>query len=118
MSATPKISVVPSAYENCKLTDLGFGGALGDIVSSYGNSLTCGVYEQKKFDKVLNFTYKYDELKLVLEGELHVKDVGTGETVIAKKGDVLNIAKGAELDFSSPDYAKVYFVGLRGAGEL
>ncbi|PWZ03479.1 hypothetical protein BCV70DRAFT_197691 [Testicularia cyperi] len=118
MTATPKITVTPGAIKACKLTDLGFAGALGEILSSTSNNLTCGVYEQKAFDKPLNFTYKYDEVKLVLDGELHVKDLGTGETVIAKQGDVLNISKGGEFDFSSPSFARTFFVGARGAGEL
>lgn len=44
----------------------------------------------------------------MLEGELHIKDTKTGEKMIAKQGQVLNIANGAALEFNSPTKARVF----------
>ncbi|MDI4751655.1 N-acetylmuramoyl-L-alanine amidase, partial [Salmonella enterica subsp. enterica serovar Anatum] len=39
----------------------------------------------------------YDEIDMVLEGELHVRH--EGETMIAKAGDVMFIPKGSSIEF-------------------
>lgn len=36
-----------------------------------------------------------DEIKIVLEGELHVSEEASGTSIVAKVGDVLNISNGA-----------------------
>lgn len=54
-----------------------------------------------------------DEMKIVLEGELHIKEPSTGKTIVAKVGDVLNISNGAELEFNSPNKAKIFVSALK-----
>ena len=49
-----------------------------------------------------------DEIKTVIAGELHIFEPATGTKIVAKVGDVLNIANGAALEFNSPDKAKVF----------
>ncbi|MEA7543799.1 cupin domain-containing protein, partial [Salmonella enterica subsp. enterica serovar Montevideo] len=49
----------------------------------------CGVH-------VRMWTLNYDEIDMVLEGELHVRH--EGETMIAKAGDVMFIPKGSSIE--------------------
>lgn len=51
---------------------------------------------------------KDDEIKIVLEGELHVKEPASGASIVAKVGDVLNISNGAALEFNSTDKARIF----------
>lgn len=52
-----------------------------------------------------------DELKIVLEGELHVTEPASGTTIVAKAGDLLNISNGASLEFNSPSMARIFVGG-------
>lgn len=79
---------------------------LGDVCANKSNTLSAGFYEQGPGP--LKYTYTYDEAKVVLEGELHIKDTTTGETFVATPGKVLNISNGAALEFTAPTKAKVF----------
>lgn len=52
------------------------------------------------------WTLNYDEINVVLEGELHIRH--QGETKIAKVGDIMFIPKGSSIEFGTP--TKVRFV--------
>jgi ethanolamine utilization protein EutQ len=88
--------------------------SLGDIDASKDNQLSGGFYEQSHSEEPLSYTYTYDELKIVLEGELQIKDTLSGEVFVAKTGQVLNISNGAALQFNSPTKARVFYVAKRG----
>ncbi|STU65140.1 ethanolamine utilization protein EutQ [Klebsiella pneumoniae subsp. pneumoniae] len=45
------------------------------------------------------WTLNYDEIDMVLEGELHVRH--QGETLVAKAGDVMFIPKGSSIEFGT-----------------
>ena len=47
-------------------------------------------------------------MKIVLEGELHIKEPSSGTSIVAKVGDVLNISNGAALEFNSTDKARIF----------
>ncbi|PWN19723.1 hypothetical protein BCV69DRAFT_283828 [Microstroma glucosiphilum] len=116
----PGIALLTNAAANCKLDDVTCGGFLGDIATSANSTLTAGIYHQTKNteEEALKFKYKYDEFKLIIEGTICIKEPSTGTQIEAKVGDVVNISKGADLVFWSPEGGKAYFVGNRGVGEL
>lgn len=54
------------------------------------------------------WTLDYDEIDLVLEGELHIRC--QGQTHIAKSGDVLYIPKGSAIEFGTPSSVRFFYV--------
>jgi ethanolamine utilization protein EutQ len=54
------------------------------------------------------WTLAYDEVDLVLEGELHIRC--NGETTIGKAGDVLFIPKNTSIEFGTPSRVKFFYV--------
>lgn len=56
------------------------------------------------------WTLNYDEIDMILEGELHVRH--EGETMIAKAGDVMFIPKGSSIEFGTPSTVKFLYVAL------
>ncbi|EGJ2593123.1 ethanolamine utilization acetate kinase EutQ [Salmonella enterica] len=54
------------------------------------------------------WTLNYDEIDMVLEGELHVRH--EGETMIAKAGDVMFIPKGSSIEFGTPTSVRFLYV--------
>ena len=54
------------------------------------------------------WTLTYDEVDLVLEGELHIRC--DGETVIGKAGDVIFIPKNSSIEFGTPSKVKFLYV--------
>lgn len=54
------------------------------------------------------WTLDYDEIDLVLEGELHIRH--NGQTHIAKSGDVLYIPKGSAIEFGTPSAVRFFYV--------
>jgi ethanolamine utilization protein EutQ len=54
------------------------------------------------------WTLTYDEIDLVLEGELHIRC--NGETTVGKAGDVLFIPKNTSIEFGTPTRVKFFYV--------
>ncbi len=54
------------------------------------------------------WTLNYDEIDVVLEGELHIR--AGGKTYIGKPGDVLFIPKGASIEFGTPSSVRFVYV--------
>lgn len=54
------------------------------------------------------WTLNYDEIDLVLEGQLEVRK--DGQIVVADPGDVLYIPRGSDIFFGSPSHARVFYV--------
>ncbi len=65
----------------------------------------------------LEYTYSYDECKIIVEGEMTVEEVG-GETVNVSPGDVLFFSKGTKTIFSSKSSGLGFYCGQRAEGEL
>lgn len=91
---------------------------LSDVINTTASeptitNLSSGFYRQEKGEPLV-YTYTYDEMKVILEGNLRLEDE-TGFVVEAKPGDTFFFRKGTTVTFSSTDYGLSYFVGLRPA---
>jgi ethanolamine utilization protein EutQ len=54
------------------------------------------------------WTLDYDEIDLVLEGELHIRH--NGQTYIGRSGDVLYIPKGSAIEFGTTTSVRFFYV--------
>lgn len=54
------------------------------------------------------WTLNYDEVDVVLEGELHIRS--EGQTVVGRPGDVIFIPKGAVIEFGTPSSTRFLYV--------
>lgn len=54
------------------------------------------------------WTLTYDEVDLIMEGELHIRC--NGETVVGKTGDVIFIPKNSSIEFGTPSKVKFLYV--------
>ena len=60
----------------------------------------------------LVYTYTYDEVKIILEGECSITDE-EGTKVTAKPGDAFMFPKGTTITFESEDYLLAFYCGQR-----
>lgn len=92
---------------------------LADVFSSAQTSpdkpVTSGLFRLEP-GTPLDFTYTYDEMKILLEGDLTLVD-NAGKTVHAKKGDHFFFPKGVKVTFSTEKGGLAFFVGQRAEGE-
>lgn len=79
--------------------------------SSGGAPITFGMFRMSSGEP-LAYDYEFDEYKLVLEGELAVKDE-SGTTTTFAAGDVIEFPKGSKVVFSSPSTALTFYVAQR-----
>ncbi|XIX52584.1 ethanolamine utilization acetate kinase EutQ [Escherichia coli] len=80
---------------------------LTDLVTGDdGSSMTAGFMQWE--NAFFPWTLNYDEIDMVLEGELHVRH--EGETMIAKAGDVMFIPKGSSIEFGTTSSVKFLYV--------
>jgi ethanolamine utilization protein EutQ len=80
---------------------------LTDLVTDQdGSSMAAGFMQWE--NAFFPWTLNYDEIDMVLEGELHVRH--EGETLIAKAGDVMFIPKGASIEFGTPTRVRFLYV--------
>ncbi|KAK1599358.1 RmlC-like cupin domain-containing protein [Colletotrichum navitas] len=88
---------------------------LGDVFSSDETNpekpISSGLFRLKKGEP-LTYTYKYDEMKIILEGDFTISDE-TGQKVEAKPGDIFHIPKGSTVTFTTSDYGLAFYVGQR-----
>ena len=91
---------------------------LGDVFNSTDVSapIASGFYHLKP-GTPLEYTYTYDEMKIILEGEVRIRD-SSGQEVLATVGDVFYFPKGAIITFSTetPSGVKAFYVGQRARG--
>lgn len=91
---------------------------LGDVFNSTDVSMpiTSGFYHLKP-GTPLEYTYTYHEMKIILEGEVRIRD-NSGQEVLAAAGDVLYFPKGAVITFSTQTVTgvKAFYVGQRARG--
>lgn len=78
--------------------------------------ITAGFFRMEAGDS-LEYTYSYDECKLLLEGELTLAEKG-GATVTLRPGDVVFFSSGTTVTFSTASSGTVFYVGQRKLGEL
>lgn len=80
---------------------------LTDLVTEQdGSSMAAGFMQWD--NAFFPWTLNYDEIDMVLEGELHVRH--EGETMIAKAGDVMFIPKGSSIEFGTPSTVRFLYV--------
>lgn len=80
---------------------------LTDLVTDQdGSSMAAGFMQWE--NAFFPWTLNYDEIDMVLEGELHVRHAG--ETMIAKAGDVMFIPKGSSIEFGTTSSVKFLYV--------
>ena len=80
---------------------------LTDLVTEQdGSSMAAGFMQWE--NAFLPWTLNYDEVDMVLEGELHVRH--EGETMVAKAGDVMFIPKGSSIEFGTPSTVRFLYV--------
>lgn len=87
---------------------------LGDLFSSEETSdtpISSGLFRLAKGEP-LTYTYKYDEMKIFLEGDYTIKDT-TGQETTAKPGDVVFFPKGSTITFSTENGGLAFYVGQR-----
>jgi ethanolamine utilization protein EutQ len=78
-----------------------------DVVGTAdGSSMGAGFMQWE--NAFFPWTLNYDEVDLVLEGELHIRQ--NGETLIGKAGDVLFIPKGSSIEFGTPTQVRFLYV--------
>ncbi|CAD6588956.1 MAG: hypothetical protein CYPHOPRED_004572 [Cyphobasidiales sp. Tagirdzhanova-0007] len=138
------IVVSKNAAADHPLTSLGQGASIDDVFSTDGvdpeKPMSCGIFLQKKDDEAFQYTYRYHEVKKVNKvalgltgcialtqlspkGTIVLEDKATGIKITGKPGDVIKIAKGTTVTFSSPGqyfalryttyYGKAFYVGQR-----
>lgn len=78
----------------------------GGIKVIDGSSMAAGFMQWE--NAFFPWTLNYDEIDMVLEGELHVRH--EGETMIAKAGDVMFIPKGSSIEFGTTSSVKFLYV--------
>jgi len=103
---------------------------LGDVYSSEDSSqkpsapISCGFFRLEKGTPLV-YTYTYHEMKIVVEGEFVITDLGPegeegaeGEAkgVHVKPGDVLYFEEGARIKFETPTRALAFYTGQRAKG--
>lgn len=79
---------------------------LTDLVTGDDGSMAAGFMQWE--NAFFPWTLNYDEIDMVLEGELHVRH--EGETMIAKAGDVMFIPKGSSIEFGTTSSVKFLYV--------
>jgi ethanolamine utilization protein EutQ len=78
----------------------------GDVITAADGPLAVGYLTLTKGS--FPWTLSYDEVQIVLEGELHI---GTEQGVrVGKPGDVLYVPKGSSITFGTPSWAKFVYV--------
>lgn len=79
----------------------------GDVVTSADGSPMAAGY-MTLTEGTFDWTLNYDEIQIVLEGELHI---GTPQgTKVGKPGDVLYVPKGSGITFGTPSWARFVYV--------
>lgn len=88
---------------------------LGDIFSSDQTEpekpISSGLFRLQKGEP-LTYTYKYDEMKIILEGNFTIKD-STGQEVSAKPGDIFFFPKNSTITFTTTDYGLAFYTGQK-----
>ena len=96
----------------------GINAYLQDTVAS-GNEaapISCGFFRMESGDP-LDYTYGYDECKIMLEGEMTITD-DNGQSVNMKPGDVVYFDSGTKVTFTSKSSGTAFYVGQRKFGVL
>ena len=116
MASSPAFSIFPKAQSEYKIPLLaGDNAYLGDLFSSdktgAESPISAGLYRLEKGEP-LKYTYTYDEMKIILEGDFTISDE-TGQEVTASPGDVFFFPKGSVITFTTSNYGLAFYCGQR-----
>ncbi len=109
-----RLQFFPDA-QSMELSSMGVEGVdayFEDIVSSGDpkSPIACGLFEIEQGES-LEYTYDYDDIKIMLEGSIEFSD---GEqTVTGEPGDVVFFPSGSTITFSSEDTGRAFACGQR-----
>lgn len=109
-AATSGVRIVRNAHLD--VPSMGEPGAIAnarEVHPHIDGSGLCGGFFELLYSQPLVFDYEYDEIKIVLEGELIVHDASTDTTLRAQPNDVLFIPKGARTTFTTPTRALAFY---------
>ena len=95
------------------MNEPGTVAAIGDSLHIPEGSVMCAGFFELKASEPLVYTYTYDEMKVVVQGEFILTDQTTGDVTRARERDVLFFPKGTTVKFETPDYALGFFTGDR-----
>ena len=121
MRHTPKAQQTFSppliAYDNAVLGDIYSSSALPTTIGDKKprHPISAGFFHLKP-GTPLEYTYTYDEMKIVLEGEFVITDLQGGNTVTAGPGDVFFFPEGSVIKFETSGGAKAFYTGQRKEG--
>ncbi|KFA46043.1 hypothetical protein S40293_07470 [Stachybotrys chartarum IBT 40293] len=106
----------PKAQTEFKIPLLaGDNAYLGDLFSSDKTNpdkpISAGLYRLEK-GEALTYTYKYDEMKIILDGDFTISDE-TGQKVEATKGDVFFFPNGSTITFTTTNFGLAFYCGQR-----
>ncbi|KAJ9149925.1 hypothetical protein NKR23_g3981 [Pleurostoma richardsiae] len=115
-SATVAFSLFPKAQTEFKPQLLTSSNVfLEDMYSSESTSpdtaISSGLFRLEKGEP-LKYTYTYDEMKIILEGDFTIEDE-TGQKVTAGPGDHFFFPKGSVITFTTSNYGLAFYVGQR-----
>lgn len=80
-----------------------------DVITAADNSsMATGFMEWENL--FFPWTLTYDEVDIILEGELHIRH--KGETFVCRKGDVLFIPKNSSIEFGTPSKVRFMYVAF------
>jgi ethanolamine utilization protein EutQ len=91
----------------------GVNAFIGDTFANPEGSELCSGFFELKAGEPLEYTYTYDEMKVVVEGEFHLTDLDSGQQVVARPKDVLFFPKGSRIRFETPERALGFYTGQR-----
>ena len=96
----------------------GINAFLQDTIASNNETspISCGFFRMEKGNP-LDYTYSYDECKIMLEGEMTITDAD-GQSVHMKPGDVIYFDAGTKVTFTSKSSGTAFYTGQRKFGVL
>lgn len=80
---------------------------LTDLITAQdGSSMAAGFMQWES--GFFPWTLNYDEVDMILEGELHIRH--QGETLVGKAGDVMFIPRGSSIEFGTTSHVRFLYV--------
>lgn len=74
-----------------------------------------GFFELNHTDESLEYIYAYDEMKVILEGEIVMENTDISQSELVKARDAIFIPKGSGIQFTTPSHALAFYCGDRDA---
>src|SRR6476620_682929 len=95
------------------MNEPGTVAAIGDSLHNpEGSVMSAGFFELKASEPLV-YTYTYDEMKVVVDGEFILTDESTGEVTHAKERDLFFYDTATTEKFETPEYGLGFFAGHR-----